>query len=130
MADIFLTGNQGQSTNQPAGPSIAAIPSWDGSAEGLGGTINALVDAVRQLSGQIPASGADPIGGAKFGAPGNIKTGGAKDDKVQKFTEINRTTKNVKITNPEDDTQFVIVQQITSLTMQDNVTKEKWIWKL
>jgi hypothetical protein len=136
VTDIFLTGTQGQSTDQPAGPSIPAIPSWDGQIDSLPGIMDALTGAVRQLSGHFPAqnntgpSSAAYPGGGKV--PSSAQLNNTKDDNKKKpqYTEVNRQTKDVKITNPDDATQYVIVTQIVALTMQDNVTKEQWIWKL
>jgi hypothetical protein len=142
MTDIFLTGTQGQSTDQPAGPTIPAIPTYDG--QNLDGVIEALTGAVRQLSGHVPrpnneARANEFLSGMKDASNNKDKKDGKtkspptpkdKDTKEQRFSEIERVTQDVKITNPQDKTQYVIVTQIVELTMQDNVTKEKWYWKL
>lgn len=47
-----------------------------------------------------------------------------------RWNEITRQTQKVKIVNPQDPTQFVEVEQLTKLVMQDSQTKETWIWSL
>lgn len=41
---------------------------------------------------------------------------------TQRFVETDRTTEKVKIVNPEDDTQFVIVERTNSITFVDRLT--------
>ena len=50
--------------------------------------------------------------------------------KQGRWNEVSRSTQTVKIFNPDDHTQFVEVEQLTKLVMQDSVTKETWIWSL
>lgn len=40
-----------------------------------------------------------------------------------------RVVKKVRVFNPNDKTQFVDVEQINGVTMQDQLTGEKWTWK-
>src|SRR5579863_8869061 len=121
MATEFLTGTQNLGTEQPGSPSVQSIPSLDGTQQGMTDTVNALVNTVRALAGHQPA-------------PNNKSQPGTKNDQQKKknnrarFSELSRTTQTVKISNPDDPTQFVMVKQITKLVMQDNVTKETWEW--
>lgn len=130
MTDVFLTGRPGQSTDQPGAPQLPAIPSYDGTDAGLQGTLDALVTATRAMAGQNPAANnkgnTSPQGSGSNGmkSPTNNK----KKDGGGRFSEVSRVTKKVKISNPDDDTQYVMVEQITKLVMQDNVTKEQWVW--
>lgn len=48
--------------------------------------------------------------------------------KIGRWNEISRSTKKVRIENPDDPSQFVEIEQITNLVMQDSVTKETWTW--
>ena len=116
MSDVFLTGTQNQGTDQPGPPTIPAIASFDGTQAGLNNTVNDLVQAVNRLSGHQPSTN-------------NTQPSQKKDGKAR-FAEISRVTQTVKIKNPDDATQFVMVKQITKLVMQDTVTKEQWVWTL
>jgi len=116
MSDVFLTGTQNQGTDQPAAPQLPAIPNNDGTQQGLQNTVDSLVHAVNRLSGHQPSTN-------------NTQPSQKKDGKAR-FAEISRVTQTVKIKNPDDATQFVMVKQITKLVMQDTVTKEQWVWTL
>ncbi len=48
--------------------------------------------------------------------------------KIGRWTQFNRVTERVKVTNPDDPSQFVEIDRIKTLTMVDNVTGEKWVW--
>jgi len=41
---------------------------------------------------------------------------------AQRYVETDRTTEKVKIVNPDDDTQFVIVERTNSITFVDRLT--------
>ena len=129
MTNVFLTGSPSQGTDQPAGPAVPAIPTFDGTPDGLDSTVNSLVDAVRLLSGQRPFPNNQDT---QNNGPGNSGSNSAKakQGNNDRFTEISRQTQDVKVTNPSDSTQYVMVRQITKLVMQDTVTKEQWIWTL
>jgi hypothetical protein len=47
-----------------------------------------------------------------------------------RWKEKERVTQRVRITNPDDDSQWVDVIRITKLIMQDVVTDELWVWEL
>jgi hypothetical protein len=38
----------------------------------------------------------------------------------QRLSEVSRTTRTRRVTNPQDETQFVDVEEITTLRMQDS----------
>lgn len=120
MSDVFLTGTQNPGTIQPAAPQLPAIPNFDGTQQGMQNTLDNLVQAVNRLAGHQP------------GTNNTSPQSQPKQDKKKnaRFSEVSRTTQTVKIKNPDDDTQFVMVKQITKLVMQDNVTKEQWTWTL
>ena len=127
MSDVFLTGTQNPGTNQPgtnqpAAPQLPAIPNYDGTQQGLQNTVDSLVHAVNRLAGHQP------------GTNNTSQQSQPKQDNKNKnkarFSEVSRITQTVKIKNPDDATQFVMVKQITKLVMQDTVTKEQWVWTL
>lgn len=45
------------------------------------------------------------------------------------FVEVSRQSKQSKITNPDNPDQYVMVNQITQLTMTDPVTGQTWIFE-
>lgn len=99
--------------------------------------IKALTAIIIQLTGQQTLQGVPGIVGAR-GAGGVSGAGGSpggpgKDGKPGKegnWVEVDRQTQKKKITNPDDDSQFVYIQQITQLQMKDTVTGNTWLWKL
>lgn len=44
------------------------------------------------------------------------------------WQEQSRTTENVKITDPNNPSSFVVVQRINKLVMVDKVTNQTWTW--
>lgn len=51
-----------------------------------------------------------------------------KNKKPGRWNEISRITKKEKVYNPEDKEQFVEVERMNRLVMQDTLTGEQWIW--
>jgi len=113
-------------TTQPSGPALQAIPDMERSIESLYNTVAALVQNVRHLSGQSPAPPKTP---PKPNAP-KPQQEKSKKQANGRFSEVTRATQTVKIENPQDSTQYVMVKQITRLVLQDNVTGETWEWTL
>jgi hypothetical protein len=116
---IFLTGSQGQGTDQPTTPTLMAVPEVDGTSQGLENTVAALVYNVRQLSGQKPDTGSNSASTKK--QPTKGQTG--------RFVEISRATQSVTVSDPTSGAS-VTFEQITQLVMQDTVTGEQWTWNL
>lgn len=57
-----------------------------------------------------------------------------KNDKNQnkdrgRFVELSRQTQIVQVFNPDDNTQWVKVEQIVALELQNPITGEIWVWK-
>jgi hypothetical protein len=136
---IFLTGDQGQSTDQPAAPQLPAIPAYDGTPEGLASTMSALVETTRRLAGQIPFPNNENQGGGRnsFQSPKQQFSNkpNPQDKKPQqkgqtgRFTEQSRTKSTVTVKDSNSGATLTY-QQITGLVMKDNVTGETWEWKL
>ncbi len=111
---------------QPTPSALPAIPPVQaGDWQSVIDAINALALGYQLLSGQVPPPG-DPGQPGQPGSPGragkDAKTGG-------RFIELSRGTKQVRITNPDDDSQFVDVEIINRLVMKDTVTGEQWVWQ-
>jgi hypothetical protein len=47
-----------------------------------------------------------------------------------RWLEKERTTDIVRITNPDDDSQWVEVERIIRLVMEDQITGDLWLWEL
>lgn len=122
MGDIFLTGTQNQSTNQPSAPVLQGIPELDGTSQGLENTVAALINNVRALSGQVSTN-------ANNLSPQQSSTQSSKKTKLGSFVEISRQTQSVTITDPNSGAS-VTFKQITQLVLQDTVTQETWTWNL
>lgn len=117
-------------------------------------TINSLANAVNAITGRGagpnnldlqmpgPGFGGTRIGGVNFpnsrdpqnksNKPQNPKQQQQKKQTKTKhgvFKEVSRSTKKVRVYNPQDKTQYVDVKQITSLVMRNSVTGDTWQWK-
>ena|SRR5215467_7655656 len=113
---------------EPAGPNLPAIPAPDGTIEGMMNSLNSLIQGYNGLAGFGPFGGGKGVAGAAAGgAAGGFKT---KDQqKLGRFIEQSRRTQKVRVTNPDDENQWVDVEVITSLIMKDTKTGETWEWK-
>lgn len=127
--------------SQPAvGPlrmrSIPPINTSNGAAAQMASmaeAIAALTYNIQLLSGQLQQrDNGNGNTNQGSGAPGPGKGGSAprppNPSKQSRFAEVNRTTEKVKVTNPDDDSQFVEFNQINTLTMVDTITGETWSW--
>jgi hypothetical protein len=47
-----------------------------------------------------------------------------------RWLEKERSTQIVRVTNPEDEDQWVDVERITRLVMEDQITGDLWVWEL
>ncbi len=121
---------------QPPARKLAYIPPATDLQSALR-AIEALRQNILVLTGQLAAQrptiaffsqgGAAGTGSQVAGArPSNSKPGSNPDQ--GRWIEQSRTTEVKRITNPDDESQFVDVQQINRLTMQDTVTGELWVF--
>ncbi len=70
-----------------------------------------------------------PTGTPGFGGGGGVPGfgrggGGSPNQETDNWKEQSRQTQNVKVVNPDDDSQFVIVKEITSITFTRESTGE------
>lgn len=108
-------------SSQPPPVTVPSIPPIDGSMGSIIAALNAMKIAIEGLYGlqgivRAPAANKSP----SPSKPSPKKTG--------RFNETKRTSAKVKVTNPDDDSQYVMVDQINSLTFTDSVTGETWQW--
>lgn len=113
--------------NIPANPQSHALPGIGAPAQpniaSLVRAVNDLQRVVRILSGQNqPISPSQTINGFKTKAD---------KPKESRWSEAGRATEKVKVYQNNDPTSdnWVEVEQINELTMQDAVTKEQWKWR-
>ena len=89
--------------------------------------IQQLQQALAAITSPVPVNNTPPIGGGFAGGPQGA-VGGATSPGQQnqpgQWTEKSRETQNVKVVNPDDDSQFVIVKEIKTLTMENSTTGE------
>ena len=83
-------------------------------------TINALIQYVQILTNAIPSQASS----ASSASSGSSSTAPV----VSTFQQTALQTKTIRVTDPNDSSVFVDVEQITGLTMYDPVTKQTWEW--
>jgi hypothetical protein len=84
------------------------------------------------LPPNAPASAGGSGSGAGGGAGGGLGGGGKKPPAPPQdntWQETGRVTQNVKVVNPDDDSQFVIIKEIVSITMTRPSTGETFTLK-
>lgn len=111
--------------SQPIAPSLPNIPIATDMPSALA-AINAMRQHLLRTSGQVKRNVPKP------GKPGfKTKFEPNKGDKKQqgRWNEVSRSKEKVKIRNKDDPEQFVEVERINSLTMQDSMTGETWVWR-
>lgn len=103
-------------TPQPTGTRLPSIPPATDLNSALR-AISALRQAVQQLSNQITQN--------------NGVLNGFRQDRNQGATwvEERRVTETVRVTNPQDENQYVDVERINSLTMKSRDSGQTWQWK-
>lgn len=114
--------------DQPDGIQNPSIPIATDLASALS-AINAMRMILMRLANLQPrfdGSGQGPGGhGGRIGGPSKQNP----NKKLGRWNEVNRTTEKVRVFNPQDKEQYVDVQRINSITMQDSITGEQWLWK-
>jgi hypothetical protein len=105
----------------------------------LNSAIQAIIQlqlAVKQLTNQLGnlqpiVNNIFKLGGGGFQSSQNQKN--QKKPPPQKplgFTQLSRDTEQVKVSNPNNPNQFVMVNQTKRLVMQDMNTGGLWTWNL
>ena len=80
-------------------------------------TINALIQYVQILTNAIPSQASSASSNSSSTAP-----------VASAFQQTALQTKTIRVTDPNDPSVFVDVEQIVSLTLYDPVTKQTWEW--
>lgn len=112
--------------DQPSGVQNPSIPIATDLQSAIA-AINAMRLILMRLANLMPRF--DGAGGG--GRGGGSKQPSKQDPKKKtgRWNEVNRVTRVEKVTNPEDKEQFVEVERMQELVMQDSITGEQWIWK-
>lgn len=105
---------------QPAPTVMPSIPPATLDPSSMLAAIQALTAGFQLLTGQQQQRGGAP---GQDGQPGQS----AKSKKGD-WQEQSRRTAKVRVTNPQDETQFVDVQVINQLVMVNATTGETWVW--
>jgi len=109
----------------PIQPTLPTLPTWDGTDDGLRNFLNMIKQGYELLAGQRR-----PLGSAGANNNTSDKKQTDKDPKVGRFVEKSRKTKRVRVENPSNPDQYVMVERTVSLVMIDRVTKEEWVYHL
>ena len=94
--------------------------------------VQQLQAAVAALAAAIPPNNVPSIGGFTPSAGGGVPGFGGTSPQKQApndWTEVSRVTQNVKVVNPDDDSQFVIVKEIVQLIFEHSTTGERIVIK-
>jgi hypothetical protein len=98
-----------------------------------------LQQAINTLGNRVSTPGRDGRNGNNGGGGGGFQSNNnngqqqmKKDPQQQPlgFQQLTRETEKVKITNPNNPNQFVMVNQTTKLVMQDKKSGDLWTWEL
>lgn len=108
--------------DQPQPQNLPAIPPAQPNVQSLAQTVNAMRQTIMILTGRQGVQGPQ-------GVPGKPGQSGNAQSKKAQWTEASRQTEQVKIYNPNDNTQFIEVERINSLTMKDSATNQTWTWR-
>jgi len=96
--------------------------------------INALRAMVQSLSGQLQRQARSVPPGRQPPATTTVSvvTKKSNDDPKKKagaWEEVSRRKEKIRVENPDDSSQFVMVEVINSITMRNKSTGELWTWK-
>lgn len=97
--------------------------------------VNQTIAVVNQVTNQGPSiNNLYPQGSRRYGTP-TLKRGardlsGGKRISETAWREVARNTEQVRIHNPDDENQWVQIERITELVLQDPNTDQQIYWKL
>lgn len=101
----------------PQGPSVLqAVPTAVDLPSALH-AINALAQNFALLNASVSSS-------TSSGSSSTTASAAAKSG----FTVVSQKTQTIRITDPNDSTVYVDVEQITALTLYDPITNQTWTW--
>jgi hypothetical protein len=104
---------------------IANIPAARDLPSAISAVNNLRSFMYNMLNPSRGGNGAGPGGGFKIKPSKRSQN----QKKIPRWREINRTVRKRRIYNPQDREQYVDVEEITMLVMQNDLTHEVWVWK-
>lgn len=118
--------NVPQPVVQPSPPALPAIPVATNLATAIQ-AINVMRQAINTMNNNIPPNNQN---NQNTNMNGFTTKQNQQQNTPQKsgFVQVSVVKNTVRITNPDNPDQYVDVEQITGLTMQNPVTGQSWTW--
>lgn len=118
--------NVPQPVVQPSPPALPAIPVATNLATAIQ-AINVMRQAINTMNNNIPPNNQN---NQNTNINGFTTKQNQQQNTPQKssFVQVSVVKNTVRITNPDNPDQYVDVEQITGLTMQNPVTGQSWTW--
>ena len=118
--------NVPQPVVQPSPPALPAIPVATNLATAIQ-AINVMRQAINTMNNNIPPNNQNSQNPTMNGFTTKQNQ---QQNTPQKsgFVQVSVVKNTVRITNPDNPDQYVDVEQITGLTMQNSVTGQSWTW--
>lgn len=89
----------------------------------------AAVNALRRIAQRNSGGFGGPRPGTGLPLGGSTGASTKEEKKKQgRWSEQTRKTEKVKITNPDDPSQFVEIERINQIIWKDNVSGETFVW--
>jgi hypothetical protein len=132
-APVCTLPNVGQQPPAQAGRIFPAIPKAQDLPSAVQ-AINTLTQIIIQLTApDLPSfrNNLAPltIQSQKVGTPLLLAGAQQNAQKSIRFAEVSRNKEKVKVVSPDDDSIFVIVERINSITFMDRVTGSLLVWQ-
>jgi hypothetical protein len=112
---------------QPGGANIPSIPVAN-DLESAIAAVNTMRIAIGMLAGHIRPSNKQVKPGHQGGSFGSHTKDSNNAGKNGNWNEIKRTVKRVRVSNPDDESQFVDVDRIDNFTMRHRISGDTWVW--
>ena len=118
--------NGPQPVVQPSPQALPAIPVATNLATAIQ-AINVMRQAINTMNNNIPPNNQN---NQNTNINGFTTKQNQQQNTPQKssFVQVSVVKNTVRITNPDNPDQYVDVEQITGLTMQNPVTGQSWTW--
>ena len=118
--------NVPQPVVQPSPPALPAIPVATNLATAIQ-AINVMRQTINTMNNNIPPNNQN---NQNTNINGFTTKQNQQQNTPQKsgFVQVSVVKNTVRITNPDNPDQYVDVEQITGLTMQNPVTGQSWTW--
>lgn len=133
VAPVCNLPNVGQQPPAQAGRIFPAVPKAQDLPSAIQ-AINTLTQIIIQLTApDLPSfrNNLAPLTilSQKIGTP--LLAAGVQQNaqKSVRFAEVSRNREKVKIVNPDDDSEFIIVDRINSIVFMDRVTGSLLVWQ-